>query len=259
MAYNKEIGLYEGYIYKIINDINDRIYIGQTIQKCEYRWKEHIIKSNSKNPNMAIARAISLYGSEHFKMELVETIWAETKEKLFTYLNKQESYYIDYYNSLCSKNGYNVITVGGNYNHQKRSKQVLCLDSSIIFDSACDAGRYYDLDASSIRKCCIGKYTHTHNLHFIYLDDYDGDIIDLCENTEIKPSDFSNKRKINMYDKQFNYICTYESITEAAKKNNKTLRIVIKSCNSKHMFNYGKTFYYANDPNQPDKTKIIPK
>lgn len=31
MAYNKETGMYEGYIYKIINNINNKAYIGQTI------------------------------------------------------------------------------------------------------------------------------------------------------------------------------------------------------------------------------------
>ena len=129
--------------------------------------------------------------------------------------------------------------------------------SSIIFDSPSDAAHYYDIDSSSVRKCCIGKYSSTHNLHFIYLDDYDGDINNLCFNREIKPSDYNNKRKVNMYDKEFNYITTYKSVTEAAKENNKTLRLIIKSCNSKHSFNYGKTFYYADDLNQPDKTKII--
>ena len=30
MSYNKETGMYEGYIYKIVNDINDKVYIGHT-------------------------------------------------------------------------------------------------------------------------------------------------------------------------------------------------------------------------------------
>lgn len=255
--YNSVTEQYYGYIYKIVNDVNNRVYIGQTIQKYEYRWKEHITKSISNNNNMAITRAMNLYGIEHFKLIPIETIYGNTKEELIDNLNDKESYYISKYNSLCSQNGYNIISVGGNYKHLKKSKQVLCLDSSIIFDSPSDAARYYDIDSSSVRKCCIGKYSFTHNLHFIYLDDYDGDINNLCSNRKIKPSDYNNKRKINMYDKEFNYITTYKSITEAAKENNKTLRIIIKSCNSKHLFNYGKTFYYADDLNQPDKTKII--
>ena len=91
----------------------------------------------------------------------------------------------------------------------------------------------------------------------MYLNNYDKKYKRKEPNYDIKPYYTSNKRKINMYNKEFKYITTYESITEAAKKNNKTLRLIIKSCNSKHSFNYGKTFYYADDPNQPDHTKII--
>ena len=29
------------YIYKITNTINDKIYIGKTLQSIEERWKEH--------------------------------------------------------------------------------------------------------------------------------------------------------------------------------------------------------------------------
>lgn len=31
MSYNKEIEMYEGYIYKITNSIKNKLYIGQTI------------------------------------------------------------------------------------------------------------------------------------------------------------------------------------------------------------------------------------
>jgi len=34
-----------GYIYKIINNVNNKIYIGQTSRSIESRWKEHIIES----------------------------------------------------------------------------------------------------------------------------------------------------------------------------------------------------------------------
>lgn len=248
---------YYGYIYKIINDINNRVYIGQTIQNYKARWKEHITKSNNKKTNMAITRAMNLYGSEHFELIPIETIYSDTKEELIQLLNNKESFYISYYKSLCSENGYNIISNGGSYQHLRKSKKVLCLDSSMVFDSPADAAYYYNLDSSAIRKCCIGKYTQTHNLHFVYLDDYDGKLDNLYVNDKVTPSSFSNKRQVNMYDKNFKYVCTYKSVTEAANKNNKTMNIIIKSCTGKHIYNYGKTFYYADDPNQPDLTRII--
>lgn len=137
------------------------------------------------------------------------------------------------------------------------SNPIICVESGVIFPTATKCAEFYNLDSSQIIKCCKNEKYSTYNLHFMYLNSYDKKYKRKEPNYDIKPYYTSNKRKINMYNKEFKYITTYESITEAAKKNNKTLRLIIKSCNSKHSFNYGKTFYYADDPNQPDHTKII--
>ena len=34
------------FIYKITNDINEKVYIGMTTRSVEVRWKEHIRHSN---------------------------------------------------------------------------------------------------------------------------------------------------------------------------------------------------------------------
>lgn len=42
MAYNKETGMYEGFIYIIFNDIDpEKVYIGQTLDTPEKRWNGH--------------------------------------------------------------------------------------------------------------------------------------------------------------------------------------------------------------------------
>ena len=60
-----------GLIYKIVNDINDKVYIGKTTRTMEIRWKDHIKPSNLFIPNK-FHNAINKYGIEHFHMELVE-------------------------------------------------------------------------------------------------------------------------------------------------------------------------------------------
>lgn len=93
-----------GYIYKITNKLNGKIYIGQTIQKVTERWNAHCRTPKSKGEaDMHIKRALMKYGRENFTFEVIE----ECGEEL---LDEREVYYISYYDSY--NNGYNS-TKGG--------------------------------------------------------------------------------------------------------------------------------------------------
>lgn len=93
-----------GFIYIIKNDINSKVYIGQTTRALKDRWKEHLRTKCSKNENsMLIKKAIHKYGSSHFRIELLEVCNRAS-------LNEREMYYIHLYNSY--HQGYNR-TLGG--------------------------------------------------------------------------------------------------------------------------------------------------
>ena len=89
-------------IYKIVNCVNGKIYIGQTIQKLERRMYSHF----NRHTKTCISKAIQKYGKENFKYEIIDT--AKTREEL----DDKEIYWIKYYNSLVP-NGYNL-ELGGN-------------------------------------------------------------------------------------------------------------------------------------------------
>lgn len=72
--------------------------------------------------------------------------------------------------------------------HPANSRRVLCLTSNIIFDSAHDAGVFYDIDVSSILKCAKGILGQVHGLKFCLVDSYVGNIEDLTSNYSIKDS-----------------------------------------------------------------------
>ena len=102
-----------GFIYKITNDVNDKVYIGKTLSSIEKRFQEH--KKDSSRPymeNRPLYRAMNKYGCDHFQIELVEESSIET-------LSQREEYWIDFYNSY--ENGYNA-TKGGDgkqlYNYE---------------------------------------------------------------------------------------------------------------------------------------------
>lgn len=90
------------YIYKITNDINQKIYIGKTEFSIEKRFKEHCFDAfRDRNEKRPLYAAMRKYGIEHFYIELIE----ETNNP-----EEREIYWIEQYGSF--KNGYNA-TIGG--------------------------------------------------------------------------------------------------------------------------------------------------
>ena len=90
------------YIYKITNDINNKIYIGKTNFSIERRFKEHCKEAKKlRAKNRPLYNAMNKYGIEHFHIEVIE----ETN-----FPEERERYWIEYYGSF--KYGYNA-TLGG--------------------------------------------------------------------------------------------------------------------------------------------------
>jgi group I intron endonuclease len=93
-----------GFIYKITNNVNGKVYIGQTIQTIKERFYQHCAtKCSDSVLNMAIHRAIKKYGKSNFTIEVIEEVDKYS-------LNDREKFWIEYYNSY--NNGYNS-TRGG--------------------------------------------------------------------------------------------------------------------------------------------------
>lgn len=89
-------------IYIITNDINQKVYIGQTVNP-QQRWGQYV-SLVKKNPNaQVISRAMSKYGIEHFTMSILES-------QVVNY-DEREKYWIKKYNSIVP-NGYNVAEGG---------------------------------------------------------------------------------------------------------------------------------------------------
>ena len=93
-----------GYIYKITNDINDKVYIGLCTTSIEERFathkKDRLKRVCEKRP---LYDAMNKYGVEHFYIEQIEECDIDD-------LGLREQYWIAYYNSYYY--GYNA-TMGG--------------------------------------------------------------------------------------------------------------------------------------------------
>ena len=90
------------YIYKIVNDINDKVYVGKTRSSLKERFKQH--RNDHKKVrcwDRPLYRAMRKYGFEHFRIELIEETDCPEEREVF---------WIDYYDAYY--NGYNG-TKGG--------------------------------------------------------------------------------------------------------------------------------------------------
>lgn len=88
-----------GIIYKIVNKINGRIYIGQTKQLLKDRFNSHC--HSSKNGKSPLYQSFRKYGINNFDIFEIE----KCDNNL---LNEKEEFYIREYNTLIPR-GYNIL------------------------------------------------------------------------------------------------------------------------------------------------------
>lgn len=84
-----------GEIYVIENDVNDKLYVGQTTKSLKKRFKQHC------RADSLIGRAIRKYGAEHFTIRSLEKCYSRKHQ------NEREVYWIATLNSK-APHGYNL-------------------------------------------------------------------------------------------------------------------------------------------------------
>lgn len=105
-----------GIIYKHTNLINNKAYIGQTIQPLAARMRQGYYGTK-------FAKAVEKYGWESFSTVILYRIERQTKEELVSELNQIEEALIKKYKLQNDKYGYNVKAGGSNgtFTHRPES------------------------------------------------------------------------------------------------------------------------------------------
>ena len=79
----------QGKIYKLVNSVNDMIYIGSTTEPLHKRWVSHLT-DYKRRPNNKLYTKIREIGIEHFKIILLSIYPCESKSQLV--LREREEY-----------------------------------------------------------------------------------------------------------------------------------------------------------------------
>lgn len=175
-----------GYIYKITNNVNGKIYIGQTRVTEPQRWQQHVwhAYNDSDNDSLLLCRAIRKYGKENFTRTIVEECdnW---------FLNEREKYWINYFNSTNHEIGYNVVEGGEGHSKYSNEEIIKAYTDCISITKASEAIGM-SREQMSRRLQAMGIQTTRE--------------IPVCQ-----------------YDLQGNFIKEYSTMAEAAKETNTPL------------------------------------
>jgi group I intron endonuclease len=104
-------------IYKIICAINNKVYIGQSVDMIKRKASHFYYLRNDSHRNEHLQRAFNKYGEEFFKYEILE-------ECYFEKLDEREEHYMKLYKSLDRMYGYNIMkTEHKKYRHSLETKE----------------------------------------------------------------------------------------------------------------------------------------
>jgi hypothetical protein len=236
-----------GYIYKILNLLNGKVYIGLTKKTPLIRFHTGHWNNKKSNKKSKIQNALKYNGVSNFLIKTLCECYSEED------LNQSEKIFIEYFKSNKIHKGYNQTSGGQSgllnqsvkdkiskankgHKHSDKTKklisdknfkkQVICLNDNKKFKSVTEAANYYKIQKTIVSFICINKKNQTRKgLKFRFLTG---------ENIIIKHSE-ETKRKIGL-KKCKKLICldtkeVFNSAKEAGEKMNLSKGLISKVCN----------------------------
>lgn len=217
-----------GYIYKITNLINNKIYVGQTRFTINKRFQQHIYQAGKRQHSFPLYRAMQKYGVENFIIEPLEEIQDETL------LNEREIYWIKKLDSYIKNNkGYNS-TYGGEGNPIIDKLEVFLLWDQGL--SVQEIANQLNHDRSSIR-----NILQTYEKYSIDQSNKRGDL-----------AQAKNRfKKIEQYSLSGEYLATYYNMTEAERQTKVSHKNIWGAANHKQKTAGGFQWCFEEDPDKP--------
>ncbi len=203
-------------IYMIKNMINNKVYIGQTVNSLLKRRKGHIADAK-RGKNTKIARALNKYGFHNF-------IFGEICSCNIEELDNKELEYIQLYKAIDDNYGYNI-KIGGenNFKTSDETKKKISIKSKLAAQKAKENGGHW---------LAGKKMSEERKKHL----------------SEVLSSDKNPKNKeVLMFSKSGDFIKKFHSASEAGRQLNKQKGNIINCCNNKIKSAYGYKWKYEEN------------
>lgn len=218
------------YIYKITNNVNDKVYIGQTSRSIPDRWKAHKHMALKTECQFPLYRAIRKHGIEQFNIEVIEECDTER-------LNERETFWIAFFDAY--KSGYNA-TLGGS--GMKRIDEAKVKE---LWD-----------EGFGIKKIARTLNTSANPVKWI-LRGYEPYLKTKDERYEKALRNKAYKSiAVKQYDANGMFLNLYPSLSEAERQTNTDASTIMRVCKYRSTYANGFQWRYADDDTPVGKVKI---
>jgi len=137
-------------IYKIINDVDELVYIGSTTCELSKRMAQHRRDMRKANKTSKLYDHMRANGVEHYKILLIREYTDISKDRL----RNREDKYINRYDS--AKNGLNTYEMGGYYCiHNKLKRYCMSCNGSSMCNHGRPSASAGGPSGGRIKKICI--------------------------------------------------------------------------------------------------------
>ena len=233
-------------IYKISNNLNNKVYIGSSID-VERRWRQHkeaSINEKDHHYNYPLMIAFREFGIANFTFEVVDTLpdYQAMIQAEHDWIIKENCVVPNGYNQTNNTNSPmfdpNVAKKMSDTKRDKYGKRVSEIDSNgniiDVWDSLAEAGEKTGLDRFKISDVCNGRRLTTGDRVFRFLDEEENIIIPEVKVNQVQTNRITKtSRKVIKMDDNNNILQTYDSVALAAADNNCDASAISKVCKGK--------------------------
>lgn len=209
-------GVNMGIIYKAVNKITGKTYVGATRYSLDKRWNEHVRSSETTENRSKFHKAIRKYGDENFDVEVIEEVPNDMlAEREVANICHYDSYY----------NGYNSTLGGPGYNQIEYEKVQDLWDRGY---NCRKIAELLDIAPGTVYKA---------------LEDYDA----YSTAESMRRGKSNQMHKVRQYDFDGNLIAEYESTAAAARAYDVDRTLISAVCRHKRPSGVGYRWEYADD------------